>query len=71
MNATITTPAQPSTGPAPARRPSRRPAASSPPSRWPCCGKGADALLVPTAALLGFAPALTFAATRLFRWDDV
>jgi ABC-2 type transport system permease protein len=34
-------------------------------------GKGANALLVPTAVLLGFALALTFAATRLFRWDDV
>jgi ABC-2 type transport system permease protein len=34
-------------------------------------GKGANALLVPTTALLGFALALTFAATRLFRWDDV
>ena len=34
-------------------------------------GKGATALLVPTAALLGFALVLTFAATRVFRWDHV
>jgi hypothetical protein len=33
--------------------------------------KGATALLVPTAALLGFALVLTFAATRVFRWDHV
>jgi ABC-2 type transport system permease protein len=34
-------------------------------------GKGAEALLVPTAVLLGFALALTLLATRLFRWDHV
>lgn len=34
-------------------------------------GKGANALLLPTAVLLCFALALTFAATRLFRWDNV
>lgn len=34
-------------------------------------GKGAEALLVPTAVLLGFTLALTLIATRVFRWDHV
>jgi ABC-2 type transport system permease protein len=34
-------------------------------------GKGAEALLVPTAVLLGFTLVLTLLATRVFRWDHV
>jgi ABC-2 type transport system permease protein len=34
-------------------------------------GKGAAALLLPTAVLAGFALVLTAVATRVFRWDDV
>jgi ABC-2 type transport system permease protein len=34
-------------------------------------GKGAEALLVPTAVLLAFALVLTLLATRVFRWDHV
>jgi hypothetical protein len=33
--------------------------------------QGGEALLVPTPVLLGFVLVLTFAATRLSRWDDV
>ena len=33
-------------------------------------GKGAGALVVPAAVLLGFAAVVTFVAARLFTWDD-
>jgi ABC-2 type transport system permease protein len=34
-------------------------------------GKGAGALLVPSAVLIGFALVLSVIATRVFSWDDV
>jgi ABC-2 type transport system permease protein len=34
-------------------------------------GKGAGALVVPIAVLLGFAVVIAFIATRIFDWDDV
>jgi len=33
-------------------------------------GEGVSSVVLPIAILLGFSTAVTFAATRIFTWDD-